>query len=251
MIQKLVASALRFPFMVFSALVFLIIGGLLAYKELDIEAYPNPCPPLVEVIVQPPGWSPDETERYVTIPMEVGLSGMQGLAHIRSQSLFQLSDVKCYFTWATDYWADRQEVINRLVNVIQLPNNLQGQISPWNAIGEVFRYTLRGPGYTLNDLKAVEDWTMERQWHQVPGVVDVTSFGGTVKEYHVVADPYRLKGHGVTLAQTTAIGNANINVGGDRLQQGEQSFDVRGIGLINDVHDIENIVIAEGGQINT
>jgi heavy metal efflux system protein len=252
MIQKLVASALRFPFMVFSALVFLIIGGLLAYKELDIEAYPNPCPPLVEVIVQPPGWSPDETERYVTIPLEVGLSGMQGLAHIRSQSLFQLSDVKCYFTWGTDYWADRQEVINRLVNVIQLPNNLQGQISPWNAIGEVFRYTLRGPGYTLNDLKAVEDWTMERQWHQVPGVVDVTSFGGTVKEYHVIADPYRLKGHGVTLTQmTTAITNANVNVGGDRMQQGEQSFDVRGIGLINDVHDIEDIVIAEGGQINT
>jgi cobalt-zinc-cadmium resistance protein CzcA len=252
MIQKLVAAALRFPFIVFSALLFLIVGGLLAYRELDIEAYPNPCPPLVEVIVQPPGWSPDETERYVTIPLEVGLSGMQGLAHIRSQSLFQLSDVKCYFTWGTDYWADRQEVINRLVNVIQLPNSLQGQISPWNAIGEVFRYTLRGPGYTLNDLKAVEDWTMERQWHQVPGVVDVTSFGGTVKEYHVVADPYRLKGHGVTLAQmTTAIGNANINVGGDRLQQGEQSFDVRGIGLINDVHDIENIVIAEGGQINT
>jgi heavy metal efflux system protein len=252
MIQKLVASALRFPFIVFSALLFLIVGGLLAYRELDIEAYPNPCPPLVEVIVQPPGWSPDETERYVTIPLEVGLSGMQGLAHIRSQSLFQLSDVKCYFTWGTDYWADRQEVINRLVNNIQLPNSLQGQISPWNAIGEVFRYTLRGPGYTLNDLKAVEDWTMERQWHQVPGVVDVTSFGGTVKEYHVVADPYRLKAHGVTLSQmTTAIANANINVGGDRLQQGEQSFDVRGIGLINDVHDIGNVVIAEGGQINT
>jgi len=252
MIQRLVAAALRYPFIVFSMLLLLIGGGLVAYRELDIEAYPNPCPPLVEVIVQPPGWSPDETERYVTIPLEVGLSGMQGLTHIRSQSLFQLSDVKCYFEWGTDYWADRQEVINRLVQVVQLPNGLQGSISPWNAIGEVFRYTLRGPGYTLNDLKAVQDWTMERQWHQVPGVVDVTSYGGTVKEYHVQVDPFRLKAHSVTLTQvTTSLANANINVGGDRMQQGEQSFDVRGIGLIVDVHDIEDVVVAEGSQINT
>src|SRR5271170_111554 len=135
MIQRIVVTALRMPLLVFACAAVLIVLGLAAYRELDIEAYPNPCPPLVEVIVQPPGWSPDETERYVTIPLEVGLSGMQGLTHIRSQSLFQLSDVKCYFTWGTDYWADRQEVINRLVDVVQLPNNLQGSISPWNAIG--------------------------------------------------------------------------------------------------------------------
>jgi heavy metal efflux system protein len=122
---------------------------VIAIKQVDIEAYPNPCPPLVETLVQPMGWSAEEVERYVTIPMEVGLSGIPGLTYLRSMSLFSLSDVKCYFAWGTDYWADRQEVINRMTTWITLPNGLSAQISPWNAIGEVFRYTLEGEGYTL------------------------------------------------------------------------------------------------------
>src|SRR5579862_6309180 len=153
MIQRIVAFALRFKAIVLVTTVIIVAGGGAAFSELDIEAYPNPCPPLVETIVQPMGWSAEEVERYVTIPMEVGLSGMTGLTYIRSQSLFSLSDIKCYFAWGTDYWADRQEVINRLTTWIQLPNGLQAQISPWNAIGEVFRYTLQGKGYTLTDLK--------------------------------------------------------------------------------------------------
>jgi cobalt-zinc-cadmium resistance protein CzcA len=250
MIQRIVSGALRAPFIVFSAAVLLIFMGLAAYNELDIEAYPNPCPPLVEVLTQPPGWSAEETERYVTIPLEIGLSGMPGLDHIRSFSLFGLSDVKAYFTWATAYKDARQEVINRL-QFVQLPAGLQGQLSPWNAIGEVFRYRLVGDGYTLKDLKTAEDWMLERQWKQVQGVIDVTSYGGETKQYHVEVDPYRLRGHGVTLSQlTTSITNANQNVGGDRLFMGEQSYDVRGIGLLGarsgyQVHDIENIVVAE------
>ncbi len=118
MIQRIVAAALRMPFIVFSCATLLIVLGLGAYAELDIEAYPNPCPPLVEVITQPPGWSAEETERYVTIPLEIGLSGMPGLEHIRSFSLFGLSDVKCYFTWATEYKDARQEVINRLQFIV-------------------------------------------------------------------------------------------------------------------------------------
>src|SRR3977135_850938 len=113
MIQRIVAAALRMPLIVFAVAVIVIVLGLAAYKELDIEAYPNPVPPMVEVITQPDGWSAEETERYVTIPLEIGLFGMRGLAHIRSQSLFGLSDVKCYFSWATDYKDARQEVINR------------------------------------------------------------------------------------------------------------------------------------------
>ena len=229
MIQRVVAFALRFRAIIIASTLLVIFGGGIAYSELDIEAYPNPCPPLVETLVQPMGWSAEEVERYVTIPMEVGLSGMPGLTYIRSQSLFSLSDVKCYFAWGTDYWADRQEVINRMTTWIQLPNGLQSQISPWNAIGEVFRYTLEGDGYTLTDMKTAEDWIMERQWRQVQGVIDVTSYGGTTKQYHVDVDPYRLRGHGVTLAQTiTALQNANQNVGGQRLSIGEQSYDVRG-----------------------
>jgi cobalt-zinc-cadmium resistance protein CzcA len=245
MIQQLVALALRFRFIVFSVVVLISILGIAAYQRLDIEAYPNPCPPLVEVITQPVGWSAEEVERYVTIPLEIGLAAMKGLDHVRSQSLFELSDVKCYFKWGYDYWAVRQEVINRL-QFVSLPNGLSGQLSPWNAIGEVFRYTLEGKGYTLKDLKTAEDWIMERQWRQVDGVIDVTSYGGETKEFHVEVDPYRLKGQGVTLLQvTTAIANANQNVGGNRLIMGEQSYNIRGIGLLRNDHDIENIVVAE------
>jgi cobalt-zinc-cadmium resistance protein CzcA len=245
MIQRLVAAALRMPFIVISVVVVVVIAGLGAYRALDIEAYPNPVPPLVEVITQPPGWSAEEVERYVTIPMEIGLSGMPGLDHVRSQSIFGLSDVKCYFRWGNDYKDVRQEVINRL-QFVTLPAGLQGQISPWNAIGEVFRYTLVGKGYTLKDLKTAEDWIMEKQWRQVDGVIDVTSYGGETKEYHVEVDPFRLRGQGVTLQQVlTSIGNANQNVGGQRLIIGEQSYDIRGIGLLKNVHDIENIVVAE------
>src|SRR5205814_1316946 len=133
MIQRLVAFALKMPFVILATVIALIVGGLAAYKNLDIEAYPNPVPPLVEIITQPPGASGEEVERYVTIPLEVGLAGMPGLDHVRSQSLFSLSDVKCYFRWGTEYKDARQEVINRL-NFINLPNGADPTLSPWNAI---------------------------------------------------------------------------------------------------------------------
>ena len=245
MIQKLVHAALRAPFMVLGIVLLTIVGGLYAYKVLDIEAYPNPVPPLVELITQPDGWSPEEVERQVTVPLEIGLAGMAGLEHVRSQSLFGLSDVKCYFKFGTDYQAARQEVINRL-QFIQMPSGAQPTISPWNAIGEVFRYSLRGKGYTTRDLKTAEDWVLERQFKQVPGVIDVTSFGGETKQYHVDVDPYRLRGQGVSLSTVTqAVGNANQNVGGQRVSIGEQSYNVRGVGLITSLRDIGDIVVSE------
>src|SRR5580693_815385 len=232
MIQRIVAGALRAPVIVFAIALLLVGLGLAAYKALDIEAYPNPVPPMVEVITQPDGWSGEETERYVTVPLEIGLFGMRGLEHIRSQSLFGLSDVKCYFSWATPYMEARQEVINR-IGFVSLPAGMQAGLSPWNAIGELFRYRVVGKGYTLKDLKTAEDWVLERQFKQVPGVIDVTSYGGETKQYHVEVDPYRLRGHGVGLSSViSAIQNANQNVGGQRLFMGEQSYDVRGIGLI-------------------
>ncbi len=244
MIQKLIQLALRMRWVVFLAALGLVVGGMTAYKNLDIEAYPNPVPPLVEVITQPPGWSAEEVERYVTIPLEIGLSGMPGLDHVRSQSLFGLSDVKCYFKWGTTYQEARQEVINRL-QFVQLPAGMQAQISPWNAIGEIFRYVVRGKGYSLKDLKTAEDWVLERQFKQVPGVIDVTSYGGETKQYQVNVDPNRLRAQGVTLQQLmAAITAGNQNVGGQRLSIGEQAFNVRGVGLIRDVHDIEDVVVA-------
>src|SRR5580698_48875 len=256
MIQRIVALALRYRAVVVVCGVGLIIVGLLAFKQLPIEAYPNPVPPLVELIAQPPGWSAEETERYVTIPLEIGLAGMPGLDHVRSQSLFGLADVKCYFNWGISYKDARQEVINRL-QFIQLPGGVQAQISPWNAIGEIFRYRLVDRNFeakkrqlekqvpypadqirelrdqSLLRLKTLEDWVLERQWKQVPGVIDVTSFGGLSKQYHVEVDPNRLRARGATLAQlTAAISNANQNVGGQRIEMGEQSYTVRGVGLI-------------------
>jgi cobalt-zinc-cadmium resistance protein CzcA len=245
MIARLVRVALEFKWIVLLVTLGLVAAGIAAYRRLDVEAYPNPVPPLVEVIAQPPGWSSEEVERYVTIPLEVALFGMPGLDHIRSQSVFGLSDVKCYFRWGTDYTAARQEVLNRL-GMVQLPAGVQPQISPWNAIGELFRYTVRGPGYSLTELKTAQDWILERQFRQVPGVVDVVGFGGETKQYHVAVDPMRMRGLGVSLPQLeNALKSANVNVGGQRLVIGEQTYDVRGIGLIKGINDIENVVVAE------
>ncbi len=245
MLQRLVRFVLRMP-----AFVLILAGGLLAlgfycYKQLDIEAYPNPVPPMIEIITQPNGWSAEEVERYVTVPLENGLNGMIDLDHIRSQSLFGLSDVKCYFTWNVDYHTAEQRVLNRL-NFVALPPGLAPQLSPWSAIGEVYRYVVRGDGYSLSDLKTAQDWILERQFRQASGVIDVVGFGGETKEYHVEVDPVRLKAHGLTLSQlVTALANANQNVGGQRLTLGEQSFNVRGIGIIKSLNDIREVTVAE------
>jgi cobalt-zinc-cadmium resistance protein CzcA len=244
MISRFVAFVLRAPILVLATAAALVVLGLYCYQRLDIEAYPNPVPPLVEVITQPQGWSAEEVERFVTIPLEIGLAGMAGLDHVRSQSLFGLSDVKCYFNWGTDYKEARQEVINRL-QFVTLPAGLQAGLSPSNAIGEIFRYRVVGEGYSLRDLKTAEDWILERQFKQVPGVIDVVSYGGETKQYHVEVDPIRLRGRSLSLQQMIgAITNANQSVGGQRLSLGEQSYDVRGVGLIKTVKDIQNIVIA-------
>ncbi len=248
MIARIVAWALRAPAIVV-VLAFVLVGvGLHSYRNLDIEAYPNPVPPLVEILAQPEGMSAEDVERYVTVPLEIGLAGIPGLEHTRSQSLFGLADVKCYFGWGVSYEAARQEVLNRL-NAIALPDGVTATISPWNAIGEVFRYELKGKGYSLRELKSAQDWILERQFKQVPGVIDVVSFGGETKQYQVNVDPFRLRGYGVTLDQLMdAVASSNQNVGGQRLTLGEQAYTIRGVGLVRNVHDIESIVVtARGG----
>ena len=247
MVRRLVELSLRFEAVVILAAVVLVGVGLWAYANLDIEAYPDPVPPRVETIVQPPGWAAEEVERYVTVPLEVALNGMPGLDHIRSISVFGLSDIKCYFKWETSYRDDRQEVLNRLVTVV-LPNSLQPTLSPENAIGEIYRYTISGPGYSLAEKKTSQDWILERQFKQVDGVLDVVGFGGFVKQYQIEVDPYRLRGHGLTLQPLmAALQAANQNVGANVLNLGEQSFNVRGIGLIRGLDDIRNVVVSSKG----
>jgi cobalt-zinc-cadmium resistance protein CzcA len=244
MVEKVVAVALDHRPVVLAVALLVVILGVQSYRTLNIEAYPNPVPPLVEVLTQPAGFSAEDVERYVTLPLETALAGMPGLENVRSQSLFGLSSVKCYFRFGVEYRDARQEVLNRLRDV-DLPGNLQPRLSSWNATGEVFRYRLRGRGYSLSELKAAQDFIAERQLRHVQGVIDVVGFGGETREYQVQVDPVRLRGHHLTLAQVlTAVANANINVGGQRIVSGEQSYNVRGAGLIHSLRDIEDVVLA-------
>ncbi|MCX5720460.1 MAG: CusA/CzcA family heavy metal efflux RND transporter [Nitrospirae bacterium] len=224
----------------------LFFGGLYAFHTLDIVAYPDPSPPMVELITQYPGWSAEEIERQITIPIEVALNGMPGLTDIRSLSIFGLSDIKVYFDFNTEIFRDRQEVLNRLGSV-QLPPGAAPSLSPWWAIAEIYRYELTGAGETtLMDLKTIQDWQVRREFRRIPGVIDVTAFGGTTKEYHVDIDPGRLISYGVSLSQVmSALTNSNANVGGNYLTIGAQNYNIRGLGLINGIADIENVMVAE------
>jgi len=225
---------------------FLFFGGLYAFHTLDIVAYPDPSPPMVELITQQSGWSAEEIERQITIPIEVALNGMPGLVDVRSLSIFGLSDIKIYFDFDTEIFRDRQEVLNRLTS-IQLPSGTKPSLSPWWAIAEIYRYELTGAGETtLTDLKTIQDWQVRREFRRIPGVIDVTAFGGTTKEYHVDIDPGRLISYGVSLSQVmSALTNSNANVGGSYLTIGPQNYNIRGLGLINGIADIENVMVTE------
>ncbi len=245
MIARIVEISLLQRFLFCATGLALFFGGLYAFHLLDIVAYPDPSPPMVELITQYPGWSAEEIERQITIPIEVALNGTPGLTDIRSLSIFGLSDIKVYFDFGTDYFFDRQEVLNRLA-MVSLPPGAQPMLSPWWALAEIYRYELTGDHVDLTDLKTIQEWELRREFRRIPGVIDVTAFGGTTKEYHVDIDPGKLISYGVHLSQVmTALANSNANVGGNYLTVGAQNFNVRGLGLINNLADIENVVVAE------
>ena len=239
-----ISSLLRYRTIVLIVLGAALAAGTFGALKLDIEAYPDPSPPLVEVITQNPAWSAEEMEQQVTSPIEVTLNGTPHLQQVRSISIFGLSDVKLYFDFSSDLFHDRQEVLARL-QTLQLPMNLQPQLSPWSPVGEIYRYQLTGP-YSLNDLKTTQDWLVRRELKQVPGVVDITTFGGTTKQYQVEVDPNKLLGYGITLPQLiTAIQSSNANAGGNYVAIGDQNVNVRSVGLLRNTEDIGNVVIAE------
>jgi cobalt-zinc-cadmium resistance protein CzcA len=241
----LIRTLLRFRNVVLIIFLASLAVGVFAFLQLDIEAYPDPSPPMVEFITQNPSWSAEEMEQQVTIPLEAGLNGTPKLEQIRSISIFGLSDVKMYFTFDSDYFTDRQEALNRLQGV-NLPNNLQPQLSPESPVGEIYRYELTGPGYSLNELKATQDWLVVREMKQVPGILDVAIFGGTTRQYQAEVDPNKLRAMGVTMTQVVnAVQNSNANAGGNYLSLGAQSVNVRGIGLLRSLTDMNNIVVAE------
>jgi heavy metal efflux system protein len=244
MIQWLMALALRSRVVVISAAVLLLLAGLYSFTQLDIEAYPDPVQPMTEVLTLPTGLSAEEVERLVTVPTEYGMSGMLHLKSMESISLYGLSDIRLYFDWDSDYEFDRTQTINQLT-FVTLPQGIQPGLSPENPIGEIYRYTVRGPDHDLIKEKEVEDWICEKQLKTVPGVLDVSGFGGLTKEYHVDLDPTKLTHYSIPLSQViAAIQNSNTNSGGSYLNVGQQAFDVRGIGLIHSLDDIRNIVLA-------
>jgi len=249
MIRRFTAFALRARFVIVAASLALAVVGLYSFWTLDIEAYPDPGQPRVEIITQPIGLSAEEVERLTTVPLEIELSGMRNLESIRSISLFGLSDIKCYFSWDSDYYWDRTEAINRL-GFINLPQGVTPVISPENPIGEIYRYTVEGSDHNLTREKEVEDWIVEKQLKTVPGVIDVTGFGGLAKQYHVDVDPQKLNYYQVPLSKlVSSIADSNINVGGNYLPIGNQVFDVRGLGFIESLNDIKGIVLSSNRSI--
>jgi cobalt-zinc-cadmium resistance protein CzcA len=232
MIHRIIVWSLHNRLIVVLGILGLIGFGSYAVVNLNIEAYPDPTPPLIGVICQNPGSSPEEMERLIAIPIETALNGMPGLDYLRSTSLAGLSDVRCQFKYATDYWTARQEVLNRIASV-DLPSGVRPELSPWSPTGEIVRYVLEGPGYTTNDLKAVQDWVLNRALKQVPGVIDVTGYGGTIKQYQVLVDAAKLKQYGLSMHDVEqAISRSNANVGGDILTLGTQAHNVRAVGLL-------------------
>src|SRR5437764_2824805 len=226
-----------------------LIGGLIAFNQLNTEAYPDPTPPMVDIVTQSPGLSAEEIERYITIPIETQVAGLKNLTTIRTISLYGLSDVKLQFSFAYTYDEALQQVLNRLAQLAPLPGNVQPQISPLSPIGEIFRYRLVGPpNYSVLDLKTIQDWILQRRFRSVPGVIDVTGWGGKSKTYELQVDFTKLVANGLTLPQVLqAVGNANINVGGNTVNIGAQSAVVRGVGLIRSIDDLNNTMVSQSG----
>lgn len=258
MLKQLLSFALsRRPIILLCLLVF-IGGGVIAYLKLNIEAYPNPAPVILEITAQAPGLSAEEMERYYTIPMEVGLAATPGVESIRSTSFYGLSFVRVTFKYGIDYYFASTQASISLQQNVSLPNNVQPQIQGSSLVGEIYRYQVVGPPhFGLTNLRTIQDWVLQRRLLTVPGVVQVNTWGGTTKEFEVEADLHKLNAYNITIPQlVSAIGNANVNVGGRTVNIGQQSVNIRGVGLIdsggaNDltqgykVDDIENIVLAQ------
>ena len=224
--------------------------GFATLKVLNVEAYPDPAPPIIEIIAQYPGQSPEEVERYVTIPLEIAVASTPGLTYIRSNTVFALGFIRLQFEYGRDYNFVRQQVTNRLKDAT-LPPTVTPVISPAGGISEILRYQLKGPpGMDLIQLKTIQDWVVERKLRIVPGVADVAVLGGKTKEYQAEIDLDRMRAYGLTLPQIiNAISTSNSNVGGRTITIGEQSVNVRGVGALRSVNDIDNVVITQQGGL--
>jgi cobalt-zinc-cadmium resistance protein CzcA len=246
MIRRLVDFSLNNRLLVVALAILLFAWGIISFKNLPIEAYPDVANNYVQVITQWPGRAAEEVEQQVTIPIEIVMNGLPHLEHLRSTSLFGLSSVMLIFDDASDNDWNRQKALERLSEVT-LPDNLQPQIgTDYSPVGQIFWYSLTStnPEYDLMELKALEDWVLEKQFKSVPNVVDVSSFGGITKEYQVAIDPNKLVEYGLSIGDVEQqLTNNNVNAGGSFIQQGLQQINVRSVGLFDDVQGIGKTVV--------
>src|SRR5438876_6402877 len=248
--RRILALSLAQPVAVLGLAVAFAIAGAIAFWHLPIEAFPELADPQVQVITLFPGHAAEEVERQVTLPVEQQMNGLPGLTRMHSFSLFGLSFVVLTFDDGTDLYFARQQASERLAQV-DVPEGVKPTLGPLSTpTGEIYRYTLVGDGYTPMQLRELEDWVMERHLKQVPGVADVVSFGGFVKQYQVQVDPEQLQARGVTLHQVyEALGRSNANAGGNYIEHGEGQYVVRGLGTLAGAGDIEQVVVAARGGI--
>lgn len=251
----------RRPIIVLAVLVF-IGAGIFAFTRLNIEAYPNPAPVILEVTAQAPGLSAEEMEKYYTIPMEIALYPTPNVVNIRSTSFYGLSFVRVTFKYGTDYQTAYSQAAVALQQGVNLPGTQVPQIQQSSLVGEIVRYQIVGPpNFGLTNLRTLQDWVVARRLLTIPGVVQINSWGGTTKQFNVDVDQNKLEAYNVTIPQiVTALGNANINVGGREISIGQQGVNIRGVGLIDDggnenlldgrkVSDIENIVLSQSNGV--
>jgi heavy metal efflux system protein len=262
MFKALIAFCLSRRPIVVLGLVMFVAAGFIAFKLLNIEAYPNPTPVILEVTAQAPGLSAEEMERYYTIPMEIGLYTTPGIEVIRSTSFYGLSFVRVSFKYGVDYFFAYAQASIALQQNVNLPGGLVPSIQENSSTGEIYRYQVVGPPhFGIANLRTVQDWIVARRLLTIPGIAMINSWGGPTKEFQVEVDPHKLEAYSVTVPQIlTALGNANINVGGREIRIGQQSINIRGVGLIDDggnddlrqgykVGDIENVVLAQSNGV--
>src|SRR6202041_186824 len=246
MIRRVVDFALGNRLLVLGLALILFAGGIVAFRDLPIEAYPDVADNYVEVITQWPGISAEQIEQQVTIPLEIMMNGIPHVVHLRSFSLFGLSDLKLIFDDEEDNFKNRERVLERLSQVTLPPGVTPQMGTDWSPVGQIYFFTLQStnPEYDAMELKSVEDWVVEKNLKSVPDIVDVASFGGPTREYQVRVDPNKLIAYGLSLAQVEQqLTNNNANAGGSFIQEGLQQINVREVGMVNHVHDIEQTVV--------
>jgi cobalt-zinc-cadmium resistance protein CzcA len=246
MIRRLIDFALKNRFLVLALGILLFVWGAVSFHQLPVEAYPDVANNYVEIITQWPGISAEQIEQQVTIPLETVMNGITGVEHLRSFSLFGLSDLKLVFADNTDNAWNRERVLERLSQVTLPPGVVPQMGTDWSPVGQIYFFTLHSanPRYDVMELKSIEDWVVEKNLKSVPDIVDVATFGGPTREYQVRIDPNKLIAYGLSLGQIEQqLANNNVNAGGSFLESGLQQVNVQEVGLVRNVHDIENTVL--------